>query len=342
MVLPLPRTRAGFLRPWLGAVVAAVALGVVCFGSLAFGTVRISPADVMQALMVPVTSDTQTTTVIWALRLPRALTAVLVGAALAVAGTVMQAVLRNPLADPGITGVSAGAAVGAVGAIVLGVGGTAWGIPFAAFIGSAIVALALQAVLSVRRNLGPAGIILVGVTISALAGACISLLIANAHDDALARGAMFWLAGDLDLRTWQHVNLAVFPVLGGTALLLARTRALDALALGDDVAATSGVHVRRERMVLLLLASLITAAAVAVSGIIGFVGLIVPHAVRLIVGTRHTALLPLSAIVGAVFLLVADTIARSAFGSVVVQTGVVCAVIGAPVFLVMLLRKHAA
>lgn len=342
MAFSLPRLSAPSARRGFTAVAAISGLVIIATASLAFGTVRLVPSEVLQSLVSPADADAQAATVVWALRLPRAITAVLVGAALATAGAVMQAVLRNPLADPGITGVSAGAAVGAVGAIVLGIGGSTWGIPLSAFIGAAVVALVLQVVLSARPDLGPAGIILVGVTISALAGACISLLIANAHDDALARGAMFWLAGDLDLRTWQHVTLALGPVLVGTILLLMRARALDALALGDEVAATSGVHVRRERTVLLLVASLITGAAVAVSGIIGFVGLIVPHAVRLIVGTRHAALLPLSAVAGAAFLLVADTIARSAFGSVVVQTGVVCAAIGAPLFLAMLLRRRTA
>lgn len=325
---------------WAG-VVAALVLIASIVAALALGTLQLSPAQILTALTQP-TADVQAGTVVWSLRLPRTVTAALVGAALATVGAVMQAVLRNPLADPGVTGVSSGAAVGAVSAIVLGIaGGAAWGVSAMAFVGAAVVALLLQLVLAIRRDLGPGGIILVGVTISSLGGAAISMLIANAHDDGLARSAMFWLAGDLELRTWTHAALVSVPVIIGLTVLFMRRHKLDALALGDDVAATSGVSVTRERLVLLLVASLVTGAAVAVSGVISFVGLIVPHAVRLVVGASHARLLPLSALVGAVFLVIADTIARTAFSPVVIQTGVVCALIGAPVFLYLLLRRRA-
>src|SRR5690606_24575148 len=221
-------------------------------------------------------------------------------------------------------------------------GGFRWGVPIAAFAGATIVALILQAVLQSRLELGTASIILVGVALNALAGAGISVLIANASDDALVRGAMFWLAGDLELRDWTHVLLAAVPVIAGCAYLLTRIRKLDALALGDEVAATSGVDVRRERLVLLLVASLVTGAAVAVSGIISFVGLVVPHALRLVVGAAHTRLLPLSALFGAAFLLLADTAARTVVTGAVLQTGVVCALLGAPVFLLLLLGRSRA
>lgn len=311
--------------------------------ALSLGTVRLTPAETIQALFTPAKAETMASAVVWSIRMPRTIVAMLVGAALATVGAVMQALLRNPLAEPGITGVSAGAAVGAVAGITLGLAGSnQWGVPLAAFAGAATVALILQAVLQTRRDLGPATIILVGVSLSALAGALISLLIANAREDALVRSALFWLAGDLELRSWNHVLLAVAPILLGLAYLFTRIRALDALALGEQIAATSGVHVSRERIVLLLVASLITGAAVAVSGIISFVGLVVPHAVRLAVGASHARLLPLSALGGAFFLVLADTVARSAFGAVVVQTGVVAALVGAPIFLALLLRKQAA
>lgn len=322
------------------AVVGTLALGVAALVSLMLGIVRLTPADTFAALINPAAADMQASTVIWSIRLPRIAVAALVGAALAVVGTVMQAILRNPLAEPGITGVSAGAAVGAVAGITLGFSGTSqWGIPLAAFAGAATVALILLGVLRSRRDLGPGTIILVGVSISALAGALINVLIANAKDDSLVRSAMFWLAGDLELRGWDHVAMAVGPILIGLAYLATRVRALDALALGEQIAATSGVNVTRERTVLLLVAALVTGAAVAVSGIISFVGLVVPHFLRLLVGASHARLLPLAALGGALFLIVADTIARTAFGAVVVQTGVVAALVGAPVFLALLLRK---
>lgn len=179
-----------------------------------------------------------------------------------------------------------------------------------------------------------------GVSISALAGAIISLLVANAHDDALVRSALFWLAGDLGYRDWSHVALAVVPTVCGLLVLFARRNALNALTLGEEVASTSGVNIRREQVVLLLVSAIVTGSAVAVSGIISFVGLVVPHVVRLVTGASHATLLPLSALGGALFLIVADTVARTAFGAVVVQTGVVVGLIGAPVFLFLILRKQ--
>jgi len=318
-------------------------LATAAFVSLTLGVVPLAPGEALGALLHPAEASRTTSAVIWSIRLPRILVAMLVGAALATVGAVMQAILRNPLAEPGITGVSAGAAVGAVAGITLGLAGSAqWGVPLAAFAGAATVALVLQTVLRSRKDLGSATIILVGVSISALAGALINLLIANARDDALVRSALFWLAGDLELRSWEHVALAAGPILLGLAYLLSRTRQLDALALGEQVAATSGVHVNRERILLLLVASLVTGAAVAVSGVISFVGLVVPHAVRLLVGASHSRLLPISALGGALFLVLADTVARTAFGPVIVQTGVVSALVGAPIFLFLLLRKQPA
>lgn len=326
---------------WITAITGALLLVFAAFTSLSLGVVQLSPAETMQALFRPGEAEKMTAAVVWSIRLPRIIVAMLVGAALAAVGAVMQAILRNPLAEPGITGVSAGAAVGAVAGITFGLAGSSqWGIPLAAFAGAAAVSLILQTVLQTRRDIGAATIILVGVSISALAGAIINLLIANARDDSLVRSALFWLAGDLELRSWDHVLIAIAPILLGIAYLFARVRALDALSLGEQTAATSGVDVARERTLLLLVASLVTGAAVAVSGVISFVGLVVPHAVRLIVGASHSSLLPLSALGGALFLVLADTAARAAFGPVVVQTGVVAALVGAPVFLVLLLRRR--
>ncbi|RZT64868.1 FecCD family ABC transporter permease [Leucobacter luti] len=331
------------IRPWIAAAIAGLLLLAAALVSLALGIVRLPLTETVAALVSPADAPQRTAAVIWSIRLPRVIVAMLVGAALASVGTVMQAVLRNPLAEPGITGVSAGAAVGAVASITLGFAGSArWGIPVAAFIGAAVVTLLLQFVLQTRRDLGSATVILIGVSLSALAGALINVLIANATDDALVRSAMFWLAGDLELRDWHHVALALAPILVGVSWLFGRHRQLDALALGDQIATTSGVHVHRERFALLLVASLVTGAAVAVSGIISFVGLVVPHAMRLLVGASHARLLPLSALVGALFMVLVDTVARTAFGPVVVQTGVVAALVGAPVFLALLLRKRAA
>ena len=333
-------------RTLLVSGVCIALLIAAIFLSVSHGIVGLTLSETLSALTKREGTSSQAEAVVWAIRLPRICVAMLVGAALATVGTVMQAILRNSLAEPGVTGVSAGAAVGAVASITLGgsagAGLLTWGVPVAAFLGATAVTLLLLFVLQARRDLGPSTIILVGVSINALAGALIAVLVANAPDDALVRNAMFWLAGDLDLRTWQHVAIAVIPITVGVAILVGRSRTLDALALGEQVAATSGVHVRRERILLLLIASLVTGAAVAVAGIISCVGLVVPHALRLIVGAAHARLLPVTAIGGALFMVLADTLARSAFGPVVVQTGVVAALVGAPIFLFLLLRKSPA
>lgn len=332
-----PNARIRRVR-WL-AIGTVLALVLTAAMSIGLGTLRLDPFEALGALVSP--AGEQVSAVVWSIRLPRITVALLVGGALAGVGVVMQAVFRNPLADPGITGVSAGAAVGAVAGITLGLTGSlTWGVPLAAFAGSLAVALVLQIVLHAQRGAGGYTIILVGVSINAFAGAIISVLVANARDDALARGAVFWLAGDLQLRTWAHAAIAAGPILLGLLILLTRSAALDALLLGDDVAATSGYDVHRTRILLLLIASLITGAAVAVSGIIAFVGLVVPHAVRLLIGAKHALLLPLSIGCGALFLLLADTLARTSSATVVVQTGAVCAVIGAPVFLALLLSRR--
>ncbi len=338
---PPPEVPRRSWRPWFVAGALLLTLGVVVVLGVSLGSMRLGFGEAVRALVAP--GEGQAATVVWSLRLPRVVVALLVGAALGGVGVVMQAVLRNPLADPGITGVSAGAAVGAVAGITLGLTGTwQWGLPVAAFAGSLTVTGVLLAVLRATRGPSTHTLILVGVAMNALAGAIISILVANAQHDSLARGAMFWLAGDLELRTWQHAALAAPPVLLGLAVLLRRSRALDALLLGEDVAATSGFDVPRTRVLLLLVACVVTGAAVAVSGVISFVGLVVPHGLRLVLGARHAALLPLSIVGGAIFLVLADTLARTMSGAAVLQTGAVCALVGAPVFLVLLLRRGAA
>ncbi|RRD35102.1 iron ABC transporter permease [Leucobacter sp. OH2974_COT-288] len=329
--------------PWLLAILGTLLLVSCGFFSLLAGTASLTPQTALRTIFDPGNADVTDAAVIWSIRMPRIIVAMLVGAALATVGAVMQALLRNSLADPGVTGVSAGAAVGAISAITLGVSGAiSWTVPLSAFLGAAAIAGVLQLVLHFKRHIDTTSIILVGVSINSLAGALIHILIANATEDSLVRSAFFWLAGDLELRSWEHVWLAAVPVLAGVALLLLRAHSLNAFSLGEQIAATSGVSVARERALLLLLASLITGAAVAVSGIISFVGLVVPHAIRLLSGANHATLLPLSALGGAIFLVLADTLARTAFGAVVVQTGVVAALVGAPIFLLLLLRRHPA
>ncbi len=336
---PVAKTQRQF-KLWTSATLGVVALLACSMISISLGLVAISPLEAWQGLIAPDSVSPKNSAIIWSIRIPRILVAALVGAALATVGAVMQAILRNPLAEPGITGVSAGAAVGAVAGITLGFSGSyAWGVPLAAFAGAASVALILQTVLQTRRDLGSSTIILVGVSLSALCGAMINLLIAHAKEDSLVRSALFWLAGDLNFRDWSHVAIATVPILLGLAFMLYKQHTLDALALGEQVASTSGVNVNRERTIMLLVTSLVTGAAVAVSGIISFVGLVVPHVVRLLVGATHSRVLPLSTIFGALFVVLADTVARIILDGSRVQTGVVCAIVGAPIFLFLLLRQ---
>jgi iron complex transport system permease protein len=222
------------------------------------------------------------------LRLPRVLVGALVGAALAVSGAVMQALFRNPLAEPGIIGVSSGAAVGATFAFYFQwVALSPWALPLAAFIGSLLAISVVYLVASFGRHTSMATLLLVGIGVNAFMGAITSVLVANAPDEQQLRGIIFWLQGGLEARTWEHVELVVLPILLGCLFVAVFGRDLNVMLLGDEGARNAGVDVPRVRMLLLGTASLLAGVAVSVSGIIGFVGLIIPHVVRLVIGPDH-------------------------------------------------------
>lgn len=313
-------------------------VGCAFVAAVAIGPIVVPPQEVITALL-PFGADAGTPhLVVTAIRVPRALVAALVGAALAVAGATMQAIFRNPLADPGVTGVSAGAAAGAVLGIVAGANNLGmWTVPAAAFIGALGAAVIVQIAATVRGG-GPATIILVGVAISAFLGALISAAIANSPQDSDLRSVMFWLNGDLVGRSWDHVIVAVGPITVGIALIMLLSRDLNVLTLGEATARTSGIDTTRLCGILLVLAALITASAVAVSGSIGFIGLVVPHMIRLVLGADHRILIPASALLGAAGVLMADLVARMLFDPVVLQTGTVIAFLGSPVFLYLLMH----
>ncbi|MER6527363.1 iron ABC transporter permease [Streptomyces sp. NPDC001508] len=279
--------------------------------------------------------------VIEQIRLPRVLVGLFVGSALGVAGAVMQALFRNPLAEPGVLGVSSGAAVAAVTAIASGATAVgAWVLPLAAFLG-ALGALALvYGVASVRRDRSVSTLLLVGVALSALFGAVVSAVVTNAPDSDSLRGVVFWLNGDLVARTWEHVWIVAVPVSMATIAVLAFARDLNVMLLGEAQAQAGGVGVVRVRRSLLVLSAVLTGAAVSVAGVIGFVGLVVPHLLRLVLGPDHRLLLPGSALLGGAFLVLADIVARTLFSPVALQTGTVTALLGAPVFLVLVLRRR--
>lgn len=276
--------------------------------------------------------------IVWQGRAPRVVGAAAVGAGLAVVGAVMQALTRNPLADPYLLGVSSGASVGAVLVLVVGL---AAALPVAAFAG-ALAALVLTLALATRAggDLSPVRTVLAGVAVAQAGSAIVSLVIFWSATGDSYRDVLSWLMGSLGGATWPEALLA----LGATAVvgtfLAAQGRTLDAFTFGDVSAASLGIAVTRARWVLLGASALLTALLVSVAGAIGFVGLVMPHAVRLLVGSRHHRLLPVSALAGAIFLLVADTAARSVFEPRELPVGILTALIGAPVFAVLLRRSR--
>ncbi|MFK5926538.1 MAG: iron ABC transporter permease [Desulfuromusa sp.] len=274
--------------------------------------------------------------IIWQIRFPRALLAGLVGAALSLSGVTFQAVLRNPLADPYLLGVSGGAALGAVAALT-------WGfqspiiIPLAAFIG-ALTALLLVYLVAQAHTCSSHTLILSGVMVGSLAAALLLFLLWRAPADA-TRQAIFWLAGNLSLADPDWLTWGWLWVLIGFLLLWSQSPHLDLLTQGEETAADLGLNVAKTRLILFILAGALTACAVSLAGLVGFVGLVIPHICRLLWGPGHRLLLPFSALLGSSFLIIADAIARSLYAPAEIPVGVVTAVLGAPFFLYLLRRK---
>ena len=283
-----------------------------------------------------------TSVIITEIRAPRIALTLIVGAGLGLSGALLQGTLRNPLADPGIIGVSASAALGAVVAVALGAAYSSWLAAIGATIaGIAGMALVMWIARSASGRTEVVTLVLGGVAVTAFAAAVLSVVVA-VSDTAGARSATFWTTGSLALATWPGV-WSTLPFLVLAAILaIVVARDLDVLALGDRSAWAAGVDVDRTRMLALGAAVLAVSAGVAVVGVIAFVGLVVPHAVRLVIGPRHGGLLLGSALAGALLLLIADTIARTVVSPVELPLGVVTAVIGAPVFVVLLRRTRAA
>lgn len=284
--------------------------------------------------------------IVWNYRLTRVIVAACCGAGLAVAGIILQALLRNALADPYLLGISAGASTGAVLVTVAGVGAGAVSLSLGAFTG-AVTAFFLVALLARASGggQGPRGagqIVLAGIAGSQLFNALTAFIITRSASAEQARGIMFWLLGNLSGARWDNVTTALPVALGVTLLCLWHVRALDAFTFGIDSAASLGVPVRRVQTVLILAASLATAVMVSIVGAIGFVGLVVPHAARFLVGVRHTRLVPVAALMGAVFLIGADVLSRILVPGQVLPIGVVTALVGAPAFALILVRRRSA
>ena len=329
-----------------------VVLAILCCAVLAafivagmVGSVTLSLHDLLAALRPAARTDASLASTLLDLRLARAASAFVTGALLALAGVMMQALLRNPLADPYVLGVSGGAAVGALGAMLLF--SAAWIIDVAAFVGALLVALLLFWL--ARRDLRGGGglgngadrslLLLSGVVMATGCGALVTLMLSVAPEARL-RGMVFWLIGDL-----SGTSLRAVPwlVLGAALLFAARSaRSINLMAMHAEAAATLGIPVGRLRRALFFCAALLTAAAVSNAGSIGFVGLIVPHACRFALGPDHRLLLPAATLVGGAFLLLADTLARTVIAPQQLPVGVITALVGVPLFLLQLhhLRKH--
>jgi len=323
----------------IAGLLAALVVSVVV--AVTFGPADVSAAEAFASIAhhvgLPVEApDRLTDAIVWELRAPRTLTAAVVGAGLGLAGAVMQSLTRNPLADPYLLGLSSGASLGAVAVLVLG---AAVALPAAAFVG-ALGALALS--LAIARAAGaltPTRMVLAGLAVSQLCAAATSVVIFWTATGDSYREIVTWLLGSVAGADWGSVGLAATALAVVGTVLLASARTLDAFAFGDTAAASLGVHVERTRWVLLGAVALLVGAMVAVSGAIGFVGLVLPHAVRLVLGAPHRRLLPAVALVGAVFLVWADTLARTAFDPRELPVGVVTALVGVPVFVLLLRRR---
>ncbi|MFI5670052.1 FecCD family ABC transporter permease [Streptomyces sp. NPDC051704] len=335
--------------PLVLALLAAALLASAVAG-LALGPVRIAPGRVLDIVLGgPGQRTGAFASIVWDVRMPRVLLGAVVGAGLAVAGTVLQALVRNQLADPFLLGASSGASLGAVLVIVFGAGaaGTAGalggigalGVPAAAFAGSMGALVAVYAMARRGGTMTTGRLILAGVAVQYILSALTSLvLVLAAHPDQI-RSVLFWTLGGLGGARWGELALPAAALLVGTALLIALARPLDLLLAGEEGARTLGLDTGRFRAAVFVLTSLVIGVLVAYSGAIGFVGLMVPHAARMAVGAGHRALLPVAALGGAVFLTLADLVARTAAAPEEIPVGVVTALVGGPFFLWMLRRS---
>ncbi|MEE3649254.1 MULTISPECIES: FecCD family ABC transporter permease [unclassified Brenneria] len=330
----------------IASLLACLLLPMAILAGIAIGETSINPAVVMQVLANKLWSagyilDPIDEGIVWNYRLTRALVAGSCGAGLATCGVILQSLLRNPLADPYLLGISAGASTGAVLVALFGLGAGYLSLSGGAFIG-AIAAFSLVTLLA--RAGGTAApttqIILAGIAGSQLFNALTAFLITKSASSEQARGIMFWLLGSLSGVRWPSVWLAVPASLAGLLVCLWHRRALDAFTFGVDSAAGLGISVRRIQLLLIGCAALVTAVMVSIVGSIGFVGLVIPHAVRLLAGTRHARLLPLSALSGTLFLIAADILSRTLIKGQVIPVGVITALVGAPVFALILMGRR--
>lgn len=322
------------------AATAAVAIGSTTLEwSL---VVRVLAAKLVPAGWVDLPSITRADeAIVWLIRVPRVLVAAIVGAGLATAGAIMQSLFRNPLAEPSLTGVGPGAVLGASAVFVTGWGATSVvAVPLAAIV-TALLALVLVYTIATRGGSTPiTTLLLTGIAVGAFLTAMSSLLISiNIVTWQVAQEVVFWMMGGLDSRTWAHVGISAPFVLVGLCAAMLQSRTLDLLLLGEEAALSLGVDVEPAKRLLVATSAILTGASVAVAGLVGFVGLIIPHAVRLLLGPAHRTLLPASALAGAAFVILCDLAARTVRPPAEIRLGVVTAMCGAPLFLMLMVRR---
>lgn len=316
---------------------------VIAILSLSLGTADIGLMKILSGIFEALSdslcgwSDTEKV-IILHIRLPRIILAGIVGASLSVAGVVFQALFRNPLADPYILGISSGSAVGAILAILLGAGLSFLSIPAASFSGALVTIILVLSIARSRYGFHPNTLLLSGVIVGAFFSAVIMFLVSITQDERV-HTILFWLMGDLSLSRYSEIIVIIPFVIIGFFIIYLYAHPLNLIATGEDTALQLGVEVERVKRLLLITASLITGVVVSVSGVIGFVGLIVPHMMRMIFGSDHRILLPASGLFGLSFLVIADTIARTIIAPVELPVGVVTAIFGAPFFIYLLRTK---
>ena len=324
-----------------------VLLGLTIVLSATLGPAQISPLVVLKILisrlplvngLVAPSWSIAEDTIVFQIRLPRVLLGILVGAALSVAGATMQGLFKNPMADPYIIGISAGAALGATSAMVFGLNiAGMYTIPLMAFIFAVGAIFLVYNIASVGGKLPVGTLLLAGIAVSLFLSAITSFMMYISGEKL--HGIVFWLMGGLWGRSWDHVWMVLPWVCVGTGVIYIFARDLNVMLLGEEPAQHLGIGVEKLKKIMMVSASLVTASAVAVSGIIGFVGLIIPHIVRILVGPDHRILLPTSALVGGIFLVWADTLARTIIAPTEIPVGIITALFGAPFFIYLLRRR---
>ncbi len=330
-----------------------VLLGIMIILSVGIGAVEIAPGQTLGILAKRMgissngTFTTQQENVLWHIRLPRVFSAILIGSALAISGASMQGLFRNPLADPGLIGISSGASMTAVMSIVLGarlfpgVSGmtSLYSLSAITFMGAFATMIIVYRLSNVNGKVVITTMLLAGIAINALAGAITGIFTYNANDAQL-RSITFWTLGSLGGTTWTNVT-ALLPFTLIPVIILPRlSKSLNALALGENTAIHLGINIEQAKRIIIILTALCVGASVAVAGIIGFVGLVIPHIVRKMIGPDHRYLLPLSALTGALLLVSADLVSRTAFAPSEIPIGIITAMVGAPFFLYILIKQR--